>query len=63
MATQTPRTLFSYKNSDDTTTSGEFTTNEYGQASFDVPDDIDCNKLTSTKKKEDSNVAMLEEVY
>lgn len=33
-----------------TTSSGEFTTNEYGQASFEVPDDTDCNKVGVKKK-------------
>ena len=33
-----------------TTSSGEFTTNEYGQAAFDVPDGTECNKLEIKKK-------------
>lgn len=57
-----PTYTFSYANSDGTTTSGEFTTNEYGQANFDVPDNIDCNKVTVTKKEE-QKVAMVEGVY
>jgi hypothetical protein len=50
---------WSYKNTDGTTSSGEFTTNEYGQAAFDVPDNVDCNEVTVTKK--DSNIGMLED--
>lgn len=30
---------------DGKTSSGEFKTNEYGQASFDVPDGTDCNAV------------------
>jgi len=41
---------FSYTNPDGTTTSGEFTTIDYGQGSFDVPENIDCNKVSVTKK-------------
>lgn len=33
-----------------TTSSGEFTTNEYGQGSFEVPEDTDCNKVTLKEK-------------
>ena len=32
------------------TSSGEFTSNEYGQAAFDVPEDTDCNKVEVKKK-------------
>jgi hypothetical protein len=30
---------------DGTTSSGTFTTNEYGQGSFDVPEGTDCSKV------------------
>jgi hypothetical protein len=45
-----PNTTYewSYTNNGQTS-AGEFTTNEYGQASFDVPEDVDCNKLEITK--------------
>jgi hypothetical protein len=41
-----PKTTYewSYTNNG-TTSSGSFTTNEYGQASFDVPDGTDCSKV------------------
>lgn len=41
---------WSYSNNG-TTGSGEFTTNEYGQASFDVPDGTDCSKVNVQKKE------------
>jgi hypothetical protein len=37
-------------NNNGTTSSGEFTTNEYGQATFEVPDNTDCNKVEVKKK-------------
>lgn len=49
--------VWSYTNPDGTTTSGEFETNQYGQATFDTNEGVDCNKVTITKK----NVATLEE--
>jgi hypothetical protein len=50
---------WSYTNTDGTKSSGEFTTNQYGQGSFDVPDNVDCNQVTVTKKE--SDVSMLED--
>lgn len=41
---------FHYTNPDGTTTSDEFTTNEYGQASFPVPDNVECSRVTINKK-------------
>lgn len=41
---------FSYSNPNGTTTSGEFRTNEYGQATFDTNEGIDCGKVTITEK-------------
>ena len=52
--------LFSYTNPDGTTASGEFTTNQYGQDSFDAGTDTDCSQVTVTKD-ESSDEAMLEE--
>ncbi|PYS80929.1 MAG: hypothetical protein DMF67_18700 [Acidobacteria bacterium] len=51
---------YSYTNPNGTTTSGDFTTNEYGQGSFEVGTDTDCSKVTITKD-ESSDEAMLEE--
>lgn len=46
-----PNTTYKWSYSNNgTTSSGEFTTNEYGQASFEVPDDTDCNKVELKKK-------------
>lgn len=42
---------WSYNNTAGTVTSGEFTTNEYGQAMFDVPSDVDCNRVNIEEKK------------
>lgn len=50
---------FSYTNPDGTTTSGEFETNEYGQGSFDVPENINCSQVTVTKKEQPSDVELL----
>lgn len=36
---------WSYTGSDGQTHSGEFTTNEYGQGSFDTPTGVDCSKV------------------
>jgi hypothetical protein len=41
-----PNTSYTWSYSNNgTTSSGSFTTNQYGQASFDVPEGTDCNKL------------------
>ncbi|MFY9618669.1 MAG: hypothetical protein WAM70_17045 [Pyrinomonadaceae bacterium] len=46
-----PNTTYKWSYSNNgTTPSREFTTNEYGQASFEVPDDTDCNKVEVKKK-------------
>jgi hypothetical protein len=44
---------FSYTHSDGQNYSGEFTTNEYGQGSFTVIDDVDCGKVTIKEKDKD----------
>jgi hypothetical protein len=41
---------WSYSNNG-TTGSGEFTTNEYGQASIEVPEGTDCGKVTIKQKE------------
>lgn len=41
---------WTYTNPDGTTQSDNFKTNEYGQGSFSVPENIDCNKVTINKK-------------
>jgi hypothetical protein len=42
-----PKTTYDWSyTKDGTTSSGTFTTNEYGQGSFDVPEGTDCNKVT-----------------
>lgn len=41
---------WNYTNPDGTTSSGSFKTNPYGQGSFDVPENVDCNKVTINKK-------------
>lgn len=43
------RYKWSYTNNNGTTSSGEFDTNEYGQATFDVPEDTDCNRVEVKK--------------
>ena len=46
-----PHTTYTWSyDNNGTTASGEFTTNEYWQASFDVPDDTDCNEVEVKKK-------------
>ena len=35
---------------DGTTSSGKFTTNEYGQGSFEAPEGTDCSKVTLKEK-------------
>jgi hypothetical protein len=47
---------WSYDNNG-TTSSGEFTTNEYGQATFEVPDGTDCNKVTVKEKDDGVKIA------
>lgn len=42
---------WSYTDSDGQAHSGEFMTNEYGQASFDTPTSVDCSKVTIGEKK------------
>jgi hypothetical protein len=42
---------WSYTDSDGQTHSGEFTTNEYGQGSFDTPTSVDCSKVSIGEKK------------
>ena len=41
---------WSYSNNG-TTGSGEFTTDQYGQASIEVPEDTDCSKVVVHKKE------------
>jgi len=45
---------WSYANNG-THSSGEFTTNEYGQASFEVPEDTDCSKVDVKVKGDGGN--------
>jgi hypothetical protein len=47
---------WSYDNNG-TTSSGEFTTDEYGQASFDVPEGTDCNRVTVNAKDDGVKIA------
>lgn len=42
--------VWTYTNPDGTTSSGTFTTNPYGQGSFDVPTGTDCNRVNINKK-------------
>lgn len=51
---------WTYTNPDGTTQSDEFTTNEYGQASFPVPENVDCNKVTINKKVAEALDEMLD---
>ena len=50
---------WSYTYSDGAPTSGTFETDQYGQATFDVPSDVDCGKV-SIKLKEDQKDEMLD---
>jgi hypothetical protein len=51
--TLNPNTTYkwTHANPDGTTTSGEFTTNEYGQAMYDVPSNVDCGGVRIEEKK------------
>ena len=49
-----PNTTYTWSYTNNGVTSaGEFTTNEYGQATFDVPEDTNCNNLKIDKKADD----------
>ena len=51
--TLNPNTTYkwTYANPDGTTTSGEFSTNEYGQAMYEVPSNVDCGGVRIEEKK------------
>jgi hypothetical protein len=53
-----PKTTYtwSYTNNG-TTSSGEFTTDQYGDSSFDVPDGTDCNKVDLKEKGDGVKIA------
>lgn len=42
---------WTYTASDGTTSSGEFTTNEYGQAMFEVPPNVECGSVSIEEKR------------
>jgi hypothetical protein len=45
-----PNTTYTWSYTNNGVTSaGEFTTNDYGQASFDVPEDVECNRVELKK--------------
>jgi hypothetical protein len=50
---------WSYANPDGTTTTGEFTTNEYGQAMFEAPSNVECGRVTFEEVKV-PKIAMVE---